>query len=38
MDIKNTTEILAFKLKSYYSGIPVYAVVLDFMFETGGIF
>lgn len=34
----NSDNILAFELRSYHSLMPVYAVILDFMFETGGIF
>ena len=28
---------LGFELKSYHPEMPIYAVILDFMFETGGI-
>ena len=31
------SNILSFELKSYHAGMPIYAVILNFMFETGGI-
>ena len=33
-----TNEILAFELKTYHFSVPAFAVVLEFMFQTGGIF
>ena len=33
----NSGDILSFELKSYHPSMPIYAVILDFMFETGGI-
>ena len=32
------TSGLAFELKSYNSTMPIYTVILDFIFETGGIY
>jgi len=38
-DLKFTNMIeFAFELKSYNSSMPIYAIILDFMFETGGIY
>lgn len=34
----NSDNILAFELRSYHSLMPVYGVILSFLFETGGIF
>ena len=34
----NNEEILRFELKSYHSAMPIYGVILNFMFETGGIY
>lgn len=33
-----TNEILAMELQTYHSTMPTFAVVLEFMFETGGVF
>lgn len=35
--ITNTTIVLSFELEVYYPIIPIYAIVLDFIFETGGV-
>ena len=32
------SNILSFELKSYHAGMPIYAIVLDFIYETGGIY
>ncbi len=37
IDYVNTSEVLSFELKSYDSTMPIYGIVLDFIFETGGI-
>lgn len=34
----NNEEILKFELKSYHSAMPIYGVILNFMFETGGVY
>lgn len=34
----NVSEILAFELRSYDELMPTFAIVLDFIMETGGIF
>ena len=36
--INNGKDILGFELKSYHPAMPIYAVILDFMFETGGVY
>ena len=30
--------VLNFELISYHPAMPIYGVVLDFMFETGGVY
>jgi len=35
--INNGEDILSFELRSYHAAMPIYAVILNFMFETGGI-
>lgn len=34
----NNTSINGFELKAYNEYMPVYTIVLNFMFETGGVF
>ena len=34
----NIGEVLSFELKSYHPSMPIYAIILDFMFETGGVY
>ena len=34
----NVSKTLAFELRSYDEWMPTFAIVLDFIMETGGIF
>jgi len=34
----NKSKYLSFKLNDYDATVPVFQIVLDFMFETGGVF
>ncbi len=34
----NNGDFLNFELKSYHSAMPIYGIILDFMFETGGVY
>lgn len=34
----NNGDILSFELRSYHPAMPVYGIILDFIFETGGVY
>ena len=38
LKLLNIDSNLGFELRSYDEGMPVYTIVLNFMFETGGVF
>ena len=38
LELLNVDSNLGFELKSYDEYMPIYTIVLNFMFETGGVF
>jgi hypothetical protein len=34
----NSSEVLSFELRSYDDTMPVFAIILDFITETGGVY
>lgn len=38
LELLNIDSNLGFELKSYDEYMPIYTIVLNFMFETGGVF